>query len=161
MKKWLSKGLEGSVTVESAMLMPFLFALIFLMLTLSISIYDRCMFDQESIRLEVLATTGKGFGPDLEEALREREETFPGEHLLLNSHGFQVEIIGDHVEMVREYGYVQPSNIIAAFRNMSVTGSGLKDEKKIRIFDPVNSIRNIRRLEKLKQVLEQAGESDE
>ncbi len=160
MKKILSAGMKGSVTVESAMLMPFYLGLIFLILTMSITLYDRCIYEQESIRLEVMATAGKGFGSGLEAAIREKEETFPGEHLLLEDHSFQVEKTGNKVRLVRRYAYIQPSNIIGAFEALGGQKEMLT-EQEIKLYDPVKVIRTMRKVEKLKEVLDKAGKEDE
>lgn len=160
-KKWMQEGLSGSVTVESAMLMPFVLGLVFLLLTFSVSLYDRCLFEQEGIRLEVRATSGLANGKQREEMLKEKEGDFPGEHLLLGEHGFRVESDGREVYMQRTYHYVQPSNIVRAFEKLSATGGVLSEETKVKVYDPVGVIRNIRKLEKLKDALDQAGDKDE
>ncbi len=122
-RKWTEEGVAGSVTAESAMLMPFVLGMVFLLLTMSISLYDRCLFEQEGIRLEVRAVSGRETDRRIEDILKEKEEDFPGEHLLLGEHSFQVETDGKKVYMKRSYHYVQPSNIVQAFEKLSVTGN--------------------------------------
>ncbi len=160
-RKWTEEGVAGSVTAESAMLMPFVLGMVFLLLTMSISLYDRCLFEQEGIRLEVRAVSGRETDRRIEDILKEKEEDFPGEHLLLGEHSFQVETDGKKVYMKRSYHYVQPSNIVQAFEKLSVTGNGLTEETEVKVYDPVGVIRNIRKLEKLKDALDQAGDEDE
>ena len=150
MHKIMKKETGGYLTAEAALLLPFIIGLVLLVLMMSFHIYNRCVFDQTGIVLLIRAVSTK---PEEVKKLQEYEKVSRKQFFLLRKAESQITPDKNEIRISRRYTFENWSGPIRSLSDQSGQMSILEQEMKVSEYRPVHTIRQVRRLYKVKDAI--------
>ena len=146
-----SKQMKASITIEASLILPFITIIIVLMIYLSLFVYDRCIISQKLYIASLRGSLSEFNQNDIEQDMEEEiikiaTENVIGGNLSIKDSGIgQNKICNNTVFQLKN-----PFIKIAKSEGIH-TSWNINTRKEIELINSVEYIRNIRRIEKIKE----------